>query len=421
MNPPNVRLNDDEEVDAGVRPLKKRKKPLTKRDRKYNRAIANIPDVERADISTDIPGGYVDGDRIFYNGSEGEPAMFSEILGGRYGPWQKCGEVGVRWGEGSGGVWVHTRRPKPGCPAWEVLSMELPRLESLHKRNVTQLKKNRKPVTLPARFDYLFKDRDEAVQEAKKAKEELERLKFMTDQRQESADANLTEMQAQIARKGGKSASSREKAGSSSGASRSSDAAREIEELAAQKLADVEAQFEARLAEESRLTREAKSETGLLRAERIEAVARMKKLEDLKEREVRELKKVTDEAVLQKDNLDVSIQALEGDLCKSKENERKAREQQEQLAQACAKRDFELEAARTRAERYETTFGIEAGPSPFIDLEADSDLPPVLEHLKREVLNPDWVGYDESGNSTNWLGFGWELVLRMRSRNHVVP
>lgn len=123
------------------------------RSRNRARAIAGLPKKPKGGfISCDIPGGYVDGDRVFVRDRENGMEMYCDIQQGNYGQWLPTGMNGVYWGDGDGGVWVHTKQPALNELAWEVLKLNAERLVELDLRNRKRLKMCKKPVLLPAFF-----------------------------------------------------------------------------------------------------------------------------------------------------------------------------------------------------------------------------------------------------------------------------
>ena len=133
--------------------------------------------------------------------------MYCDIEYGKHVIWRDVGISGVHWGEGDGGVWVHTRRAPRDEYSWEILKMDLERLEDLYDRNLKNARVNKKPVKFPLFFDKLVQDgdRERLAKDEERAAVETQRAennraitaKTSAMGREEGAKSQLADLRAQ--------------------------------------------------------------------------------------------------------------------------------------------------------------------------------------------------------------------------------
>lgn len=372
MSGPSKRPGDE---GIGWQNNKKKKKNCTSRhERAKARAKAGVPKKDHAYIADPIPGGFVTGDRVFYRDKDTGKAIYSDIEYGKYGTWRDIGDNGVYWGEGDGGVWIHMKRPARDVHAWEILKMDVARLEFLHERNLKRVKANQKPVRLPLLFEKLVQDRD------------LERL--AKDEANSALEKHRVEMNRAMA---------------------SMTSAKSRQHEAESHLADLQARHRAVNTEESNARDSVFEASEALRVARDKAIAEATTLAEEKR-----LLKLELEA--DKDSLASANGELNAELEDSNEKLREAKAEVDRMKAETATRVADFEQLGASSERYNLTFGVEAAEIHCIDLELDSDLPPVLADIRHSVKYTHWAGWEDEGHSTSWLAPAFARLLDLRSR-----
>lgn len=330
-------------------------------------------------LLNDVPGGFVSGDRVFVRDCDTGKEWYCDVEGSSYGDCLEVGDNGVVWGEGEGGVWIHKRQPNLDEAAWEVVTMEVGRMEQLFNRNVTRLHKRLKPVLLPDKYQKLFQDRDTERVAKEKASEEAAYKKSAN----EKADAAITEMRVSLARLV-------QEAEESSQAMR----VRHQEEIAKEQI---------------------EKDSALAEAKRLRIVS------DMATKMTKSVEEANAIALNQAKNNSANIQRVRDELATALERREdellKAQAHIDTLKKEYGERVIDEKERRDLEDRHDRTFHVEKHVEEYVDLELESELPAVYNDLRWHVDNTaSWAGSEEAGYSTCWLSQAYQSLLEYRTK-----
>lgn len=337
---------------------------LTPSERRTQKA--RKPNIRKCDVHSDVPGGKVSGDRIFVRNHENGKESYTDIVGGEYRESFVVGTNGVRWGEGDGGVWVHTLRPPIDKLAWEVLKMDNDRLDELHQRNKMRIQKGKKPVLLPQGAQELLMERDfERVEKnrATLAKERAAVEFSKASDLQKIAEAKLQRLYEREHEEAVKEREAKEKACAAS--------------------------------EHFRLIRD----DALALAKTTEEKGRIVALH--KENELARM------AFAEKE--------LARNLAQREQQLEEARARISRLEELAVSRTKDREDARDFAGMFSETFGCEPSKGACINTDRNVEASGFCLTMKSYVEDTSWAGCEESGYSTTWLKPAFDKYLQIRN------